>query len=485
MSRVKIAEFATAIGEPSPLCRDRAAAQAAGYPDVIAPPTFAIVVTSAGNSKLMSDPDLGVNYAMVVHGEQSFTHARPLHAGDVVVAQSTIESIKQRPQHDHDGDGHRRSAPWTASTSARRDPPWSNAAHKGETMASPSYHDTQAGTEIAPRQYQVTRRDLVKYAGASGDFNVIHWNERIAKSVGLPDVIAHGMLTMALAGRYLTEWAGDPGAVTEFGVRFSSPVVVPDDDKGALVEIAGAVTGQLDGNQVTVEITARSGDAKVLTRAHAVVRLAAVPAQGDDPLEPLVKLADYTTVRLGGPARGFVRASTEEELIEAVRAADASGEPVLILGGGSNLVVADEGFDGTVIQVATRGVSQRRGPGRADRGGRRGLGRGGRPDRRRGPGRPGVPVRHPRPGGRHPDPERRRLRPGSLADDHAGARLRQEDLRSPRYPERAVRLRLPHQPVPGDGPVRRAERDLRARGAGPLGPGPLRRTGRGPRRLAR
>ena len=95
VSRVKVAEFASAIGEPSPLCRDREAAQAAGYPDVIAPPTFAIVVTSAGNSKLMSDPDLGVNYAMVVHGEQSFAHTRPLHAGDVVVAQSTIESIKQ------------------------------------------------------------------------------------------------------------------------------------------------------------------------------------------------------------------------------------------------------------------------------------------------------------------------------------------------------------------------------------------------------
>jgi acyl dehydratase len=95
VSRVKIAEFATAIGDGSPLCRDRAAAQAAGYPDVIAPPTFAIVITAADTARLMSDPDLGVNYAMVVHGEQSFTHSRPLHAGDVVVAQSTIESIKQ------------------------------------------------------------------------------------------------------------------------------------------------------------------------------------------------------------------------------------------------------------------------------------------------------------------------------------------------------------------------------------------------------
>ena len=93
VSRVKIEEFADAIGEPSPLCRDRAAAQAAGYPDVIGPPTFAIVVTAGVSGMIVRD--LGMNYAMVVHGEQSFTHARPLHAGDVVVTQSTIEKIRQ------------------------------------------------------------------------------------------------------------------------------------------------------------------------------------------------------------------------------------------------------------------------------------------------------------------------------------------------------------------------------------------------------
>ena len=140
-------------------------------------------------------------------------------------------------------------------------------------MSSPSYEQVEAGTELPPRQYQVTRLDLVRYAGASGDFNVIHWNERVAKSVGLPNVIAHGMLTMALAGRFVTQWAGDPGAVTEFAVRFSSPVVVPDDDKGATVEIAGTVAEKLPLNEVRVEITARSEGAKVLTRAHAVVRL--------------------------------------------------------------------------------------------------------------------------------------------------------------------------------------------------------------------
>jgi acyl dehydratase len=94
VSRVKIAEFATAIGDSSPHCRDRAAAQAAGYPDVVAPPTFAIVITAVNSARLIADPDLGVNYAMVVHGEQSFAYDRPLRAGDVVVAQTTIESIR-------------------------------------------------------------------------------------------------------------------------------------------------------------------------------------------------------------------------------------------------------------------------------------------------------------------------------------------------------------------------------------------------------
>ena len=140
-------------------------------------------------------------------------------------------------------------------------------------MASPGYHDIEVGAEIAPVQFQVTRADLIRYCGASGDFNVIHWNERIAKSVGLPDVIAHGMFTMALAGRFLTEWAGDPAAVTEYGVRFSAPVVVPDDDKGATVEVSGVVTGKLDDGTVTVDVTVRSGDTKVLTRARATVRL--------------------------------------------------------------------------------------------------------------------------------------------------------------------------------------------------------------------
>jgi acyl dehydratase len=140
-------------------------------------------------------------------------------------------------------------------------------------IAQVKYDDVKPGTELAPASYPVTRLSLVKYCGASGDFNVIHWNERIARSVGLPNVIAHGMFTMAQAGRYVTDWAGPAAAVVEFGVRFSSPVVVPDDDIGASIEVSGTVEEKLDGNRVALALTARSGEAKVLTRARAVVRL--------------------------------------------------------------------------------------------------------------------------------------------------------------------------------------------------------------------
>jgi hypothetical protein len=143
-----------------------------------------------------------------------------------------------------------------------------------------SYQDVKAGTELEPRSYQVTRADLIRYCGASGDFNVIHWNERIAKSVGLPNVIAHGMFTMAQAAKYVTEWAGDPGAVVELGVRFSAVVEVPDTDPslggstgGATIEVNGTIEEKLDDSRVAIALTAVSSGAKVLTRARAVVRL--------------------------------------------------------------------------------------------------------------------------------------------------------------------------------------------------------------------
>jgi acyl dehydratase len=140
--------------------------------------------------------------------------------------------------------------------------------------AQANYDDVEVGTQLPEQTFMVQRVDLVRYAGASGDFNVIHWNERIATSVGLPNVIAHGMFTMAETGRVVTDWAGDPGAVEEYTVRFSRPIAVPDDDKGAELVVTGEVTEKLDDKRVVVTLQAHVAGEKVLTGARAVVRLA-------------------------------------------------------------------------------------------------------------------------------------------------------------------------------------------------------------------
>lgn len=129
----------------------------------------------------------------------------------------------------------------------------------------------QTGQELDVRRYRVTRADLVRYAGAAGDFNPIHWSDRIARSVGLPGVIAHGMYTFALASRAVADWAGGVGAIESLTARFVKPVVVPDDDEGAEVTVAGRVRDAAEG-QATIDLTVTSGDLKVLGMAAAVVR---------------------------------------------------------------------------------------------------------------------------------------------------------------------------------------------------------------------
>lgn len=134
------------------------------------------------------------------------------------------------------------------------------------------------GESLPVREYHVTRADLVRYAGASGDFNPIHWSDRVAVSVGLPGVIAHGMFTMALAGRALVDWAADPAGVVEFGVRFTRPVVVPDDEVGATVEVRGLVKEVTADECARVDLTVTCGGEKVLGQARALIRIPATPA---------------------------------------------------------------------------------------------------------------------------------------------------------------------------------------------------------------
>jgi acyl dehydratase len=130
----------------------------------------------------------------------------------------------------------------------------------------------EQGTQLPVQTYRVTRADLVRYAGASGDFNPIHWNDRVATAVGLPGVIAHGMFTMALAGRAVTTWTGRPDSIVEYNVRFARPVLVPDDDEGAEVQVSGVVKKVDEEGRAQLELTVTSAGEKVLTQARALVR---------------------------------------------------------------------------------------------------------------------------------------------------------------------------------------------------------------------
>jgi acyl dehydratase len=142
----------------------------------------------------------------------------------------------------------------------------------------PTFDGVEVGDTLPARTFTITRADLVRYAGASGDFNTIHWSDRVAREVGLPGVIAHGMFTMATAVRLVTSWVGDPGLVVEYGVRFTKPVPV-DDVEGAELEVSGVVAAKDDAARtVRVDLTATTPGAdgarvSVLGRARAVVRL--------------------------------------------------------------------------------------------------------------------------------------------------------------------------------------------------------------------
>lgn len=128
------------------------------------------------------------------------------------------------------------------------------------------------GQELPAVRVRFTRADLIRYAGASGDFNVIHWNERVAHAVGLPNVIAHGMLTMGAASLVATRWVGDPGRVVSYSCRFTRPVVVPDDESGAAVEVTGTVSA-LEGDLATITLKVVFDGSTVLGKPTITVRL--------------------------------------------------------------------------------------------------------------------------------------------------------------------------------------------------------------------
>jgi acyl dehydratase len=136
-------------------------------------------------------------------------------------------------------------------------------------------NELTVGQDIGSRAIEVSRADLVRYAGASGDFNPIHWNGRFAEQVGLPGVIAHGMFTMGAAVQLVTDWIGNPAAVVDYQTRFTKPVLVEDvDGPGASIEVSGAI-GAIDSDNGTarVDLTVTAAGVKVLVKAQAVVKV--------------------------------------------------------------------------------------------------------------------------------------------------------------------------------------------------------------------
>jgi acyl dehydratase len=133
--------------------------------------------------------------------------------------------------------------------------------------------DLEVGSALPSQTFDIERASMVRYAGASGDFNPIHWSEEFATAVGLPNVIAHGMLTMAVAARVVTDWLGDPGAVIDYGVRFTRPVIVPYGEITKL-EVGGKVRS-IDGEAGTavLDVTATVGGQTVLAQARITVRV--------------------------------------------------------------------------------------------------------------------------------------------------------------------------------------------------------------------
>ena len=140
------------------------------------------------------------------------------------------------------------------------------------------FDSLEKGQVIGSHTVQVNRADLVRYAGASGDFNPIHWNERFAKEVELPSVIAHGMFTMGSVIDLVSQWVGNPGAIIDYQTRFTKPVLVTDttgtDEPGAVIEVTGAV-GALDAEAGTarIDLTVVAAGQKVLMKSQAVVKL--------------------------------------------------------------------------------------------------------------------------------------------------------------------------------------------------------------------
>ena len=316
VGREKVREYARAVQDYHPAHWDLAAAAELGYPDVVAPLTFTSAPGMSCNRRMFESVVVG--YHTYVQTEEVFEQHRPIVAGDELLVDVELSSVRRVAGRDlitvtntfTDTAGERVHTLHTTVvgvTAEDVDPAIHavaqnammhdvNLAEIGESDAdyhktvrpegsvriaeggttrrpgTPSFDDVQVGDALPVRHARLSRGDLVNYSGVAGDANPIHWDEGIAKLAGLPDVIAHGMLTMGLGAGFASAWTGDPGAVTRYAVRLSAPVIVPAAE-GADIEFSGKIKSLDPATRTGVVIvTAKSGGRKIFGLATLNVR---------------------------------------------------------------------------------------------------------------------------------------------------------------------------------------------------------------------
>ena len=317
IGREKIREYARAVQDYHPAHWDPAAAQDLGYAGLIAPMTFTAIGAMAANRKLLEEVVVG--YDTYVQTEQVFEQHRPITVGDELHTDVELSSVRRMAGKDmititntfldvKTGETvHTMHTTVIGVTADEVDPAITEAVAKvmmhdvdimsveaaaadyvktvrtdGEriiaaagatrTPRSRNFDELSVGDTLPVHHTHLSRGDLVNYAGVAGDANPIHWDESIAKLAGLPDVIAHGMLTMGLGIGFVSEWTGDPGAVTRYAVRLSAPTIVPADGKGD-IEFSGRIKSLDPATRSGVIIlTAKSAGKKIFGMATLDIR---------------------------------------------------------------------------------------------------------------------------------------------------------------------------------------------------------------------
>lgn len=313
VGREKVREYARAVQDSHPVHWDEDVALEYGYDGLVAPLTFISLVGILAQRKLFETVVTGYDLSQIMQTDQILEFHRPILVGDHLICDVYLHSFRQAFGGDiivtkNIATNQRDEVVLTTYTTlvgrsgGDIDPNLNEAVGKvlmhGMDSAAPEYtprsravapapaarrltrtrfarsfDEVAVGDELPPRIVQLTRGDLVNYAGVSGDANPIHWSEEVAKLVGLENCVGHGMLSMGLGGGFITSWLGDPGAVKEYNVRFTSPVFVSATEP-AEVEFTGKIKSvDPETRTAVIAIVAKSGGRKIFGRATATVQL--------------------------------------------------------------------------------------------------------------------------------------------------------------------------------------------------------------------